>query len=66
MLTPPLQPIAALRQGLSLMRQQPLPLLAFSAAAWGMHGVGWALVTAGDRIPSAVLGALLQIGRAHV
>ena len=60
MLTPPLQPIGALRQGLSLVRQQPLPLLAFSAAAWGMHGVGWALVAAGDRIPSAVLGALLH------
>jgi len=60
MLTPPLRPMGALRRGLALMRQQPLPLLSFSAAAWGVHGLGWALVAAGDRIPSAVLGALLH------
>lgn len=60
MLTRPLQPIGALRRGLTLMLQQPLPLLGFSAAAWGVHGLGWALVAAGDRIPSAVLSALLH------
>jgi hypothetical protein len=60
MLTTPLQPRRALGRGLALLRQQPLPLLGFSAAAWGLHGLGWALVAAGDRLPSAVLGALLR------
>ena len=60
MLTMPLQPRRALGRGLALLRQQPLPLLGFSAAAWGLHGLGWALVAAGDRLPSAVLGALLR------
>ena len=60
MLSTPLHPRQALARGLVLLRQQPLPLLGFSAAAWGLHGLGWALVAAGDRLPSAVLGALLH------
>jgi len=60
MLTSRLRPIGALRRGLALMRHQPLPLLGFSAAAWGVHGLGWALVAAGDRVPSAVLSAVLH------
>jgi hypothetical protein len=60
MLNAPLQPLAALRRGLALMGQQPLPLLGFSGAAWGVHGLGWALVATGDRSPSAVLSALLH------
>ncbi len=60
MLTAPLQPLRALRSAWRAMREQPLPLLGFSAAAWGLHGLGWALVAAGDWIPSAVLAALLH------
>jgi len=60
MLTVSLQPLRALCSAWRAMQQRPLPLLGFSAAAWGVHGLGWALVAASDWIPSAVLAALLH------
>lgn len=55
-----LAPLRALGQGLSGLRQQPGLQLGFSAAACGVHLLGWALFGAAEGQASGVLAALLH------
>ena len=55
-----LAPLRALAQGASGLRQQPGVQLGFSAAACGLHLLGWALFGAAEGLASGVLAALLH------